>query len=131
MDIKLFLTEKEQEEVLLGITTGVMFEKDDFEKALKNGCTLTAKVVYFASLRGKKWLKSCSVSRHFTSKAVNLCHELYGDNDLDDFFTICLKNNCIMAYHIYPDETIEYIEDHESENLETINEFRAWQKEFD
>ena len=31
-----------------------------------------------------------------------------------------------MAYYIYPDETIEYIEDHESENLEVINEFKRW-----
>ena len=126
MKIYQFLTNEEQEQILINLLTSPIFEKADFKKALKEGCLLTEKVVYLAYFRGKQWLEICNVSRQFKPDAPNLCNELYGNESLNDFFTICLKNNGIMAYYIYPDETIEYIEDHESENLEAINEFKRW-----
>ena len=126
MRIYQFLTNDEQEQILINLLTSPMFERADFEKALKDGCFLTPKVVYLAYFRGKQWLETCNVSRQYNPEVPNLCNELYGNEALNDFFTICLKNNCIMAYYIYPDETIEYIENHESENLEVISEFKTW-----
>jgi len=111
-----FINEQSQEQVLLGIVTSEAFNEANFRKALKDGFRLTASVAYLASLRGKEWLKSCIVAKHFSLDAVQLCNVLI-NSDLEDFYTLCIEGECgentnyHMAYCIDKDKTLNYLKD--------------------
>ena len=111
-----FINEQSQEQILLGILTGEAFNVASFRKALKDGFRLTASVAYLASLRGKEWIKSCIVAKHFSKEAVQLCNVLI-NSDLEDFYTLCIEGECgenpnyHMAYCLDKYQTLNYLKD--------------------
>ncbi len=111
-----FINEQSQEQILLGILTGEAFNVASFRKALKDGFRLTASVAYLASLRGKEWIKSCIVAKHFSKEAVQLCNVLI-NSDFEDFYTLCIEGECggnpnyHMAYCLDKYQTLNYLKD--------------------